>query len=67
MSEGGREGGSQECSPGWHGACYVDLAALELRDLPVSAFEMLGLKVYAVMPGLNFQCNLNPLWCLFLG
>ena len=31
--------------PGCPGTHYVDQAALELRDLPASASEVLGLKV----------------------
>jgi hypothetical protein len=30
------------CSPGCAIACSVDYAGLELRDLPVSAFKVLG-------------------------
>ena len=32
------------CSPGCSGTCSVDHAGLEPRDLPASAFQMLGVK-----------------------
>jgi hypothetical protein len=35
------------CSPDCPGSCAVDQAGLELRDLPASASQVLGLKVYA--------------------
>jgi hypothetical protein len=39
------------CSPGCPGTHSVDQAGLELRDLPASAFWVLGLKACATMPG----------------
>jgi hypothetical protein len=38
-------------SPGCPGTHFVDQAALELRNLPASASQVLGLKVCATMPG----------------
>jgi hypothetical protein len=38
-------------SPGCPGTHSVDQAGLELRNLPASASRVLGLKVYATMPG----------------
>jgi hypothetical protein len=35
------------CSLGWPGTHSVDQAGLELRNLPASASQVLGLKVYA--------------------
>ena len=35
------------CSPGCPGTHSVDQAGLELRNLPVSASQVLGLKAYA--------------------
>jgi hypothetical protein len=34
------------CSPDCPGTCSVDVAGLEIRDLPASASQVLGLKVY---------------------
>jgi hypothetical protein len=39
------------CSPGCPGTHSVDQAGLELRNLPASASQVLGLKVCATMPG----------------
>ena len=39
------------CSPGCFGAQFVDQAGLELRNLPVSASRILGLKACAITPG----------------
>jgi hypothetical protein len=39
------------CSPGCPGTHSVDQAGLELRNLPASASRVLGLKVFATMPG----------------
>jgi hypothetical protein len=36
-------------SPGCPGTHFVDQAGLELRNLPASASQVLGLKVYATM------------------
>jgi hypothetical protein len=38
-------------SSGCPGTHFVDQAGLELRNLPASASRVLGLKVYANMPG----------------
>jgi hypothetical protein len=40
------------CSPGCSGTHSVDQAGLELRNLPASASQVLGLKVCATMPDL---------------
>jgi hypothetical protein len=37
--------------PGCPGAHFVDQASLELRNLPASASQVLGLKACATMPG----------------
>jgi hypothetical protein len=42
------------CSPGCPGTHSVDQAGLELRNPPASASQVLGLKVCATTPGLNF-------------
>jgi hypothetical protein len=39
------------CSPGCPGTHSVDQAGLELRNSPVSASQVLGLKVCTTMPG----------------
>jgi hypothetical protein len=39
------------CSPGCPGTHFVDQAGLELRNLPASASQVLGLKAYATTPG----------------
>jgi hypothetical protein len=39
------------CSPGCPGTHFVDQADLELRNLPASASQMLGLKVRATISG----------------
>ena len=39
------------CNPGCPGTYSVDQAGLKLRDLPASASQVLGLKVYSAMPG----------------
>jgi hypothetical protein len=39
------------CSPGCPGTHFVDQAGLELRNLPASASQVLGLKVCATTPG----------------
>jgi hypothetical protein len=47
----------------WNGTYYVDQAALELRDLPVSAFQVLKLKACSKILGqilINF-CLSVPL------
>jgi hypothetical protein len=41
------------CSPGCPGTHFVDQAGLELRNLPASAYRVLGLKAYTTTPG-NF-------------
>jgi hypothetical protein len=42
------------CSPGCPGAHFVDQASLELRNLPASASQVLGLKAYATTPSCKF-------------
>jgi hypothetical protein len=39
------------CSPGCPGTHFVDQAVLKLRNLPVSASQVLGLKACATTPG----------------
>jgi hypothetical protein len=39
------------CSPGCPGTHPVDQAGLELRNLPASASQVLGLKVCTTIPG----------------
>jgi hypothetical protein len=39
------------CSPGCPETHFVDQAGLELRNLPASASQVLGLKVCTTMPG----------------
>jgi hypothetical protein len=39
------------CSPGCPGTHSVDQAGLELRNLPASASQVLGLKMCATTPG----------------
>jgi hypothetical protein len=41
-------------SPGCTGIHSVEQAGLELRNLPASASQVLGLKVCATMPGQKF-------------
>jgi hypothetical protein len=41
------------CSPGSTGIHSIDQAGLELRNLPASASQVLGLKACATMPGLG--------------
>jgi hypothetical protein len=41
------------CSPGCPGTHFVDQAGLELRNLPASASQVLGLKVCATTAWLN--------------
>jgi hypothetical protein len=43
------------CSSGCSGTHFVDQAGLELRNLPVSASQVLGLKVCATTPSLSFS------------
>jgi hypothetical protein len=40
------------CSPGCPGIYSVDQAGLKLRNLPASAFQVLGLKVYVPHPAI---------------
>jgi hypothetical protein len=39
------------CSPGFTGTHFVDQAGLELRNLPASASQVLGLKACTTTPG----------------
>jgi hypothetical protein len=41
------------CSPGCPGTHFVDQAGLELRNPPASAFQVLGLKACATIPGME--------------
>jgi hypothetical protein len=41
------------CSPGCPGTLFVDQAGLELRNLPVSASQVLGLKACTTTPQLK--------------
>jgi hypothetical protein len=45
-------------SPGCPGTHFVDQAGLELRNLPASASQVLGLKVCATTPGVIFIIKL---------
>jgi hypothetical protein len=45
------------CSPGCPGTYSVDQAGLELRNLPASASQVLGLKVYVTTAWLIFFFN----------
>jgi hypothetical protein len=47
------------CSPGWPGAHFLNLAGLELRNLPASASWVLGLKVCAITPSLSLISFIN--------
>jgi hypothetical protein len=47
--------GFSVCSPGCPGTHFVDQAGLELRNLPASASQMLGLKACATTPGNIFN------------
>jgi hypothetical protein len=42
-------------SPGCPGTHSVDQAGLELRNLPASASQVLGLKVCTITPGMLFD------------
>lgn len=42
------------CNLGWPGICCIIQAGFEHRDPPTPAFWLLGLKMYATMPG-NFR------------
>jgi hypothetical protein len=48
------------CSPGCPGTHSVDQAGLELRNLPASASQVLGLKACATTPGSRFLLLLLP-------
>jgi hypothetical protein len=48
------------CSPGCSGTHFVDPAALQLRNPPASASQVLGLKACATTPG-----TANFLTCIF--
>jgi hypothetical protein len=49
------------CSPGCPGTYSVAQAGLELRNLPASASQVLGLKACTTMPGQDF-CFLTVLY-----
>jgi hypothetical protein len=42
---------------GYPGTLYVDQAGLELRNLPASALQLLGLKVWATTPNPKLLFN----------
>jgi hypothetical protein len=42
------------CSPGCPETHFVDQAGLELRNLPASASQVLGLKAFATTPGSQY-------------
>ena len=46
------------CSPGCPGSHSVDHAGLELRDMPVSASTVLGLKACVTTAQLDWHLNL---------
>jgi hypothetical protein len=57
------------CSPGCPGTHFVDQAGLELRNLPVSASQVLGLKACATTAQLLFKSLIrffHPLSIFFL-
>lgn len=37
-------------NPDYHGILYIDQDGLKVKDLPVSAFEVLGLKYHHAWP-----------------
>ena len=43
------------CSPGCPGTHFVDQAGLEIRNLPASASQVLGLKACTTTPGQNYH------------
>ena len=47
-------------SPGCPGLHFVDQAGLELRNLPASAFQVMGLNVCTTMPG-PFVCLIHTI------
>jgi hypothetical protein len=49
-------------SPGCPGTHSVDQAGLKLRNLPASAFQVLGLKACATTPGRIFFNPQNTIW-----
>jgi hypothetical protein len=50
------------CSPGYPGTHFVDQAGLQLKNLPASASQVLGLKACATTPS-NIQI-LNIIVCV---
>jgi hypothetical protein len=56
------------CSPGCPGTHFVDQAGLELRNLPASASQVLGIKVCTTTPGLSYTFNYHSLliYCFVL-
>lgn len=47
------------CSPGSPGALSLDQVGLNIRDLPHSAFKVLGLNVYVTI--IQLMCNIGYL------
>jgi hypothetical protein len=54
------------CSPGYPGTHFIDQAGLELRNLPASASQVLGLKACATTPGSVFVLFCFVLFCFVL-
>jgi hypothetical protein len=54
------------CSPGCPGTHFVDQACLELRNLPASASQVLGLKVCTTTPQRVLVCCLVGFETVFL-
>jgi hypothetical protein len=52
------------CSPGCPGTHSVNQAGLELRNLPASASQVLGLKVCATTPGFSRTFIMKGHWIL---
>jgi hypothetical protein len=51
------------CSPGCPGTHSVNKAGLELRNLPASASQVLGLKACATTPGMMWDLDLFYCTC----
>jgi hypothetical protein len=50
-------------SPGCPGTHFVDHAGLELRNLPASASQVLGLKAFTTMSGFFLVFSNKVSWC----
>jgi hypothetical protein len=53
-------------SPGCPGTHFVDQAGLELRNLPASAFRVLGLKARTTTPGLLLEVLIATSCCVYV-